>query len=238
MAVLNNSPSTAIGGYAPITVMTGREPSSPLDVVFLPHEKIFTAMEVKSQDFKQQVEMFRRAAARRDEEIAALAQRKTAVRRGEHDVDFDIGDYVLVANTSAKKDKTRPHWTGPARVLSQLHNRTFTVEDIVTREQRQVHAQHLKRYADKHLHITQHLRDFAAHTGRGHVIDYIADHRGLDSVDECELLVRWEEYDEEEATWEPLTSMYIDAPAAVRQYIKGVSKRDHKTRLQQLVRLL
>jgi hypothetical protein len=36
---------------------------------------------------------------------------------------------------------------------------------------------------------------------------------------------------EEEATWEPLTSMHIDAPAAVRQYIKGVSKRDHKTRL-------
>ena len=150
------------------------------------------------------------------------------------EVDFGVGDYVLVARRGNKgHSKVRPQWLGPARVVSAVNDRVFTVLDLVTNETQEVHATHLRRYADKQLHVTKQLRDFVAAGGRGHVIDSIVDYRLTNGT--AELLLLWEGETVSDATWEPIVQIFHDAPVVVRRYIKLVQDEDERAALHEIV---
>ncbi|POM81874.1 Hypothetical protein PHPALM_108 [Phytophthora palmivora] len=56
-------------------------------------------------------------------------------------VQFAIGDYVLYADIwSHRRSKLRVKWCGPALVVDTASNWVFTIENILTRETREVHA--------------------------------------------------------------------------------------------------
>ena len=234
-SVLNNTPTPTLGGQAPIEVATGREPTSPLDVVFLPEEGEVSRLPVSVEKIRTKVEALRGHLYHVHEKVthAMLTQRRNSPHKGERPVDFDVGDFVLYALPGQKstKDKTRPLWFGPARVTAALEPLVFTVQDIVTEHSRTLHATYLKRYSDKELVVNESLRQFAAHGGLGYDIEVIMGHRRRGTA--WELLIKWAGY--EDSSWEPLTRLAKDIPVMVRKYINGVVDKKERTSMQEFV---
>jgi hypothetical protein len=154
------------------------------------------------------------------------------------DIDFTVGDYVLTARQHRHKDKTRPIWDGPARVIEQINDRVFKVQDLGSEHISELHATFIKRYADKSLIITPQLKEFAAHGGRGYVISHIMDHRYDTKSRQWEVLVRWESFDDEPPTWQPLQRTFADAPTVITGYLKLVTNAADKLKLTKAIQAL
>jgi hypothetical protein len=228
-SVLNHSPTAVLGGLSPVTVMTGLRASSQLDVVFRRPLAEIVSMGVSTMTaVTAHVERMRDVIYHRHELVAAVPHRRHQSRPGEQEVDFAEGDYVLVASVT-RRDKTRPVWQGPARVVAVVHDRVYTVEDLVTSSRKDIHAQYLKRYADKDLVVTPQLLAFTAFNGRGNVIENIIGHR--EHLGQWELQIHWESESVEEASWEPLQRVFQDAAATVRRYVRLVADSEEKQRL-------
>jgi hypothetical protein len=122
----------------------------------------------------------------------------------------------------SRRDKTQPTFTGPYRVTVDRGRHVFDIQSLVdAADNKTVHAQFLKLYADSSLEVTPQLVAFAAHSTGGNVIDTIIDHRQLHG--QHEFLVQWKGEDAADATWEPAVHIYSDAPSVVKRYIKFIS---------------
>ena len=231
-SVLNSSPSSSLGGLSPMEVFTGRTPTSPLDVVFTPDAVgVATAptsigeMITKTKALADELE--RRVGIVRDH-----APRPRPLRPGQTNIDFDVGDFVLTARGAKRKaDKTAPIWEGPALITRAVNERTFAVKNLLTGVTREMHADHIKRYADKHLHVTTQLKEFIAASAVCTQARLIDGHRLRKG--KWELKILWEGFDDEEFSWEPLSVMMEDIPAMVSTYIKTVQDSKTQHSLQQ-----
>lgn len=231
MSVLNNTPTGVLAGYAPVTVFTGRPPTNPVSVVFFPDKAVFATQSLTTDDLRKRVEGLAAAMHTTWDTIRSHTPRKYPQQPGAQDVDFKVGDFVMVADMARKKsDKARAVWRGPAHVTDEVNPRVFTVQDLVTGTRKDVHAAYLKYYCDASVTITRELKDAAAFSGTGFNVDAIVDHR-FDESDpaEDEVLVRWEGF--EEPTWEPLARIREDVPAMVRKYASGVRSESARQRL-------
>lgn len=237
-SVINNSPAPSLADYAPITVFMGREPSSPLDVIFNTTTHSLQHVPVATNEIVTHVRQLRDTL---DTVRTRLAQRPTrarAPRTGEKEIDFDVGDYVLTATVDVKRvNKTAPIWRGPALVVERIDEKTFKVVDVGNDTTQVLNAEHLKRYADASLVVTPQLKAFAAHGGKGFLVDNIVQHRWKSSTS-AELLIHWEGLPLEEATWEPFAVIRHDIPAIVLSYIKSVADSADRDRLLTLYKRL
>jgi hypothetical protein len=221
-SVMNSSPSTVLGGLSPMEVFLGRKPSSPLSVVFLPDQRHFSSVRPSADAIVAAARALRNNLATAYDRVISTPARRRHPRPNEQEIDFCIGDFVLVSfKSGGSRDKVLPAWTGPYRVIEAVDPRAFIVEDLITKQRKQVHAQYLKLYADASLTVTPELLDHVAHASRGHVISSILEHDL--SGPQPMLRVEWESSD---PTWEPLSSLHRDAPAAVEQYLRIVSAEE------------
>jgi hypothetical protein len=228
--VINNTPSQRLGGYCPIEVFTGNKPTSPLSAIFRPESSDFSIIPTTSDAVRDSVAKLQASLHDIHHRVITNPKRRTTRRPGEQQVDFDVGDYVLISRTNEKgKDKTRNLWVGPARVSKRINPRVFEVTNIVNDTTREVHADFLKRYADKDLVVTAQLRDFTAHGGGAALVTRIDNHRFNNR--NWELQVYWQGYPDEESTWEPLQTLHKDIPIMVRRYIKTVTNKEIQKRL-------
>jgi hypothetical protein len=145
---------------------------------------------------------------------------KTPKRRGAKPIDYDDGDYVLAAKVGArKKDKTAPKWDGPYVVVTEVSPKVFELKDLTTGQCKNVHADHIRRYADKQLVVTEQLKNFVVATTTFTIRD-ILDCRKHGRT--WELLVAWEGFDDDESTWQEITGLHKDSPEVVERFIKSV----------------
>ena len=160
---INASPSTALGGLSPFTVFTGRQPSSPLDVVFDRIKHNISTVIPTAAVIQTHTSKLSKTLHELHQKVAAHKPRKKQPRSGETPVDFDVGDYVLTTQPRTIRDKTIPTWTGPVLVIGTVNERVYKVQDIMTGRIQEKHADQLKRFADKDLTVTTQLRNFIAH---------------------------------------------------------------------------
>ena len=150
------------------------------------------------------------------------------------EVDFTVGDYVMVAPQGRRgRNNTLVAWEGPAQVVEEVNKLRYKVKDIASGSVKEVHATFIKRYADSGLVVTEQLKEFAAFGGQGFAVDHINGHEKKRGV--WRLKIFWDGYGPESATWEPADKMFEDAPAMVRQYINVMTDEEAK---EQLCRLL
>ena len=228
-SALNQTPSRAIYQYAPIEVFTGLPRPSQLQSAFIPRLRGMQKLHDHEGQLADHVEHLRAVLYDRHLTIATHKPRKQRRLAGERDPDFGIGDYVLMARTTAS-DKTAVAWEGPARILDDDDGIVFSVENLATGDVRRMHARHLKLYADSELHVTQQLIDYAAHSGSGSVVESILDFRVLDGAPE--LLVKWEFQPVTDASWMPLEHMYDGTPVLVRRFIRLLQDPEARSLLQ------
>ena len=220
---LNSAPSRKLRGHSPYEVVLGKPSLTPLNAVFTPEPPAV----VPVGSFAYDTAIQRLRASLDDIHAAIVSSRRSPSTPSDartHPVDFGVGDYVLVArqvfDTSRSRDKTRPIWLGPMRVLRKVNERVFEIHDIISDVKKEIHAQHIKLYADKDLQWTRAVSDVAAHGGRGFVPLRILSH----IVDEHDLLhvnVEWEDGD---LTWERWDRFHRDAPRLSTGYLRSLPR--------------
>jgi hypothetical protein len=226
--IINNTPSRRLGGHAPITVFTSHKPTSPLDVIFRPLAEEFNKVNVSTDAIKEHVQRTMDAMHDVHANVTATQPQAARSRPGERPIDFDVGDYVLISTAHGRKrGKLYTLWTGPARVIECINPRRYKVLDLATNRDHDVHADHLKRYADKDLKVTPQLIEFAAHGGAPPTVERLCGHRL--SSGQWQLKVLWQGYPPEDASWEPLANLFEDITVIVQRYVKALSpSRDKK----------
>jgi hypothetical protein len=142
-SILNQSPSTALRGSAPITAFTGRKPMSPLSVIFDSHSESVTPLPLTDSAVAETIRALESSFDAIISAVEHIPARPNPTRPGEKSVDFDVRDYVLVARQQVTKYKTAPIWNGPARVVAAENDRAFKVRDLITNKERIAHADQL-----------------------------------------------------------------------------------------------
>ena len=217
-SVLNNTPSAAIAGMAPVQVHTGLPARNPLSVIFRPDARDFISVDVTSDFVKAHVAKLQAVMIERHSQVSGVLPRGHVTRPGEKPVDFAIGDWVLVSRQHGnERDKTLPPWWGPARVVDTVSDLVYKVQDVNSDKVYVVHARHLRFYWDASLVVTDKLKDVAAYGAHGSAIVMLVDHDL--SATPPTVCVQWEAGP---TSWEPLRTIVQDAPQVVRSYIASL----------------
>jgi len=238
-AHLNNTPSSALHGYAPITLFMGRQPRLPVPLLLAAQTDEFISVPLDKPALDKRIRLLSDCLSTLRDELLSHPQEQHRARPGELPVDFDVGDLVLTARPEAtRKDKVAPTWQGPARVIEKVNDRSFLVRNLASKVERTMHAQHLKRYVQgDHTDIAA-LENIAARGGTGYLVDKILAHRWTPEG-HCEFLVRWQGFEDDagDQTWEPLVTLASDVPAVVRNYATAVQDTVQRDRLVQDITL-
>ena len=147
---------------------------NPLHIVYAPHLGGLAEVKPSSSAFTQQVlqldELLHSIHQRVDKATAArrLANRKQqakrVVKRSPKDtspivpdpqdlsirVDFQVGDFVMVALPERHRHKLEATWRGPYKVLRCVNASTYEVVHLLTHARRVCHVRRLKFYCDSH----------------------------------------------------------------------------------------
>lgn len=109
------------------------------------------------------------------------------------DIDFEVGDFVLVY-VARQRNKMRVKWAGPFKVVDTINPVAYVCENLVTGERYSVHTSRLRKYADSLSHVTADLKKQAAHDFLEFYPDRIV---GWRETDEglLELKIRWLGFD-------------------------------------------
>ena len=103
-------------------------------------------------------------------------------------------------------------------MVNLLNGYVFDVENIITNEKRQVHADTLQFNEDSRLNVTEEIRTQFAFDNETFEIEKVIDMRMHNESGELQLLIQWKGFTQDENSWEPATSINADAPALVRLF--------------------
>jgi hypothetical protein len=218
-----------------------KKPVSPMDVVMSPELATVERVPLSKNEVKSKVQATQREFEKIHIEVSRRPRRVVRDLPGSVPVDFSVGDYVLLScsrKTGGMKHKAGLLWAGPYRVVGLVDDNDYVydIQDLAGNEVKAVHAQHLKRYADKSLKVTQQVKEFAAYGGAGFLVENIISHEQRDG--EYWLRVHWKGYPVEEADWQRLSAMNEDVPVLVKRYVRSVVDASERDALQQaLLRL-
>jgi hypothetical protein len=160
-----------------------------------------------------------------------------ADNRREVNINWGLGDYVLMARVSKAADnKLVAKWRGPMHVKEVVNPWVYRVGDLITDNEWTVHAERLRYYSDSMLEVTVELKDIIAHNGTGYLIESIVDHEHRNG--EWCLYVNWLGFEELEDSWESLRELHQDDPAAVKRYLRSLKDEDetHMAEMWQVVK--
>ncbi len=224
--VLNFSVSPRIG-FPPALAFGGFTTNNNVDIIF------------SSQNFKQSGKNFETLSQSVDSLRKSLEELHKTVKdnnlkrsRGNYQMprycpNFDQGDYVMFAtrhNMQGPSRKSMPRWTGPYRIVDMESDWDFIIEHLVSNEKFHAHSSRLKFYCDKDLDVTLDLKLQITHDEMRYKVNQILNHDFME--DEFKLLVSWQGFDKEDATWEPLVVLLEDVPELVKAYIYSIDNAD------------
>jgi hypothetical protein len=232
-SVLNNSPSPQRGNVAPITAFTGLPPDSPLlSVVAAGTPEPLTLSDIQARQAMNITELRATldAVHKRCSDAAASRRRHARdsqlVRKGVSPPNFDIGDFVLVAQRDSQSvNKLSLRWRGPRRIVQIVSDHVCVVEDLESGHIMEVHNSRIRFFADDSLNVTAALLEQIAHNESGYDVRAILDIRLGAESQQYQVWVSWLGFDEADK-WEPLATMYEDVPDKVHAFFKKSQKHD------------
>ncbi|GMG15436.1 unnamed protein product [Phytophthora fragariaefolia] len=123
----------------------------------------------------------------------------------------------------------RVKWCGPAQITKAVSAWIFTVKNLITGDDREVHASRLKVYSDATLNVTKELLHHIVHNSEGHVVAQILDSRYSYAEKRFELLVNSRGLSSAKDSWEPAVTLLEDVPVLVKIFIRA-NRRTAKTK--------
>ena len=217
---LNNSISPN-SKHAPIELMTGLPPSSSLDTVWHPLKSQFSTVPLTQLQLDNMISDLKQSLAamhRHTLDVRDAAHLRANRRRRTPLANFAVGDFVLYSS-HLPKSKLSFKWHGPARVADCRSEHIYLIENLITHEQFECHAQRLRFYCDSSLNVTQSLLDQIAFDDTGYEVQAILDAKKDKRI--WKLLVRWRGLTAEYDSWETLASLKRDIPVYLKQLLKA-----------------
>ena len=238
---LNHAPTRSLGMKALIEVFSSLPAQSPFPSLYLPPSSIVPAPTPAS--IASNVKAARTALHTIHQAVDDITTRRHAShlrhQRGAVSINFMIGDYVLLADVKRRitADKLLCEWVGPYHVTDCPRPYIYQVTALVGSPPsvKTAHASRLKLYSDRHLRLTETLRDHIASQGLKYEIESVIAHRtGTSGV---ELLIHWVGFCDLERTWEPIESIVEDAEATVRSFVASLPSAEASSLRQSVPRL-
>lgn len=126
-SALNHMPADRLKGTAPVTAFTALPAVTPLSMIVNPITQApMTAIEV-SELQNQHIKSVQKALEAMHKELAGTAEgkrtnaRKQRIKKKNLAMsNFDVGDYVLVAQVMPRANKLAVRWKGPKRVVQAI----------------------------------------------------------------------------------------------------------------------
>lgn len=247
--VINATPSKRLGGLSPVEAFAGIKPKHPLDAIV---ERVpgrrgskLRARRVKTKVAKRQTIGLRDALMKMHKYIAdheakhgRRGRAAEADKRAVQDVNFAVGHYVLVARIeNARVSKLQGLWRGPMRITKALNPLVFEVEDLVTEERLVVHAERMRLYSDRHLHLSIPLKELIAFQEGAYFVEEVLQIRKCKrraDGERYECLVRWQGFEEDADTWEPLRDVLSFAASKVKKRLNAMPKNQLRADVERL----
>ena len=230
--ILNNSVSPSLQ-FAPITLFTGREPSSALDVVWDPVRKVNLRPNCSSEELVEHVVSLRQSLANMHLEVTEIREEtrlRTNRRRKAPVANFTVGDFVLYAIPQQHREsKLAFKWHGPGRIVDVVSDYVFVVQNLVTQATFESHAQRLRFYSDQDLNVTTDLLNQIAHDDNGLEVHEVVDAK-VDKKGKWSLKIRWRGFTEDFDSWESLSHLLNECGIHVRRLI-------HQSKIPSVVNL-
>jgi len=234
-SILNHSVRPSLGNRAPITVFCGLPSDNPLRTLlgsevqgtatldFVNAQRIIRAEKLSKSLDAIHREVAQNRTRRRQAAVKAHNDR-TAVQAA----NFTVGDFVLVAQRTAKDGhKLRLRWRGPRRVTRVESEYIYEVQDLLTEQHSLVHANRLKLYSDSHLNVTEELKDSIDHNNpRLNTVTKLLDLRFNQQSEQYEVQAQWRGFSYEEPTWEPFKIMQEDIPKMLNTFLAKFPNKD------------
>ena len=218
-------------GTTPFQMMTGRPPATPMSVLAGKDGDAWTVeeLDVSCEQMQSWVAGWvREQEDLRRDVVKRVREQRERVRevsgRGCLPV-FEVGDFVLLARVRkpGRVPKLVQTWTGPWRVVPGRSEHVRVVEDIVTGETKEVHVVRMRPYADSSLVVGAEVREvfeMTKHQGEFEIADVISVGKDPARVGEYRVQIAWVGLEDEEPTWEPMPTVYADAPKYLEQKLR------------------
>ena len=82
------------------------------------------------------------------------SQKKQAERKHVEDIQFEIGDWVLVSRATRKQHKLQLQWIGPYQIVDIRNRFVYRVRSIINDQELDVHAARIQLFSDGDLDFT------------------------------------------------------------------------------------
>ncbi|RLO00367.1 hypothetical protein DYB28_011438, partial [Aphanomyces astaci] len=131
---------------------------------------------------------------------------------------FAIGNFVLVGQVSRQGNKLSLQWRGPSKIVRVVTDYVMETQQLVQPYDLSLHhAGRLKMYCEGGRDVTEDLVDHIAFGNEEFHVAKLGDVR--EENGEYQALVYWLGLDEDEASWEPVRSLYEDIPIVFRRWV-------------------
>ena len=228
---LNNTPRARLGGRTSDHVFLGMSNNPQLDML-APDGREFHLYTVRA-DLPHMVAQFETLHEALDEMHEDVADIQTAVReqfskqqaerKHVEDIQFEIGDWVLVSRPTRKQHKLQLQWIGPFQVVDIMSPYVYRVRSITNDQEQDVHAARLQLFADGSIEFTEELaRDYLQNT-RGLMVEEIRSSRWNRNLGRYELLCHWWGYDDSSDSWLTYDAVERDYPDLLDRYLQNAT---------------
>ena len=116
---------------------------------------------------------------------------------------------------------------GLDRGMLCLEDQSMFVEDIVPGETKEVHVVRMRPYADSSLVVGAEVHEvfeITNHQGEFEIADMISVGKDPAQVGEYRVEIAWVGLEDEEPTWEPMSTVYVDAPKYLEQKLRRMRR--------------
>jgi transposase InsO family protein len=220
---INQTVSVRKGGYAPVTIMTGLKPTTPLSAFYKDEENLAGNVKPTGAAYKVAVEKLTKRLRNMHGVVKSMRAKmhdKSLATAGTP-VNFGPGDYVMLARaTQGAGRKLLATWRGPMEVVENLRHLVYVVRNLVGDTHYKVHANRLKFYCDSSLGLSAEVLEAAANMADGVEVEAIVGY-DLEYSDGPRLRIQWRGL--MEPSWEPLSIINEDIPKMVEKYLERVS---------------
>ena len=223
-------------------VFLNLERSNPVTSFF--HPVLKKSLPIDVSKYADRIDAVTDAVAKMNDEVDEARAKRNAINKRYHDqravvINFDIGDYVLHANTyKVNYPKLSVVWKGPYRIIDRVHPWVFEIQDILTPKKKipVVHATRLKYYSDQFLDLDDILEESRANQDLCDMkVEAIVGHRYVKATLLYSFDVKWFGFSELENSWETASYLLSISPDILIAYVDSLPAGRHKKTLLDLI---
>jgi len=229
---MNRQARPSRGGRSPIELTTGIKPRTAASILYKGGSEIDVLDKATSETLDQAAEKL----AKHMEGIydaANLARRAKSKRNRKNTSEeaipkIDVGDYVLYAKH--KKDTKLDYtWLGPAVVTKIVTPLVYSIRPYTLYESQafDVHVKRLRRFAGKHLHMTEQLRLEAERDHPDNIVAKIVGHEEANGA--LYMTCRWKGFTAEMDSAQEAKELFESCPDKITEYYKEARKKGDST---------